>query len=268
MHPPAEVLRTLESYYDAVPRADADPEDIGPFTLFVSRGAWPYYARPRSGYDGPPATMAEISAVRERQRSLGVPETFEWVHVLAPGLLETARASGLHVHQHPLQVLTDPHSATVPDGIRIRVLEASDPALGAALAVQSVGFAAEGTRVGTEGAAERDAKAAAEQPDRTTTFARRIGCGQSVVVVAEDEDGPVCVGMHQPVGDVTEVVGVATLPAARRQGLGAAVTAALVDDAHRHGVRTVFLSAGSEDVARVYAKVGFTRVGTACVAEP
>jgi hypothetical protein len=30
----------------------------------------------------------------------------------------------------------------------------------------------------------------------------------------------------------------------------------------------VFLSAASEDVARVYARIGFHRVGTACIAGP
>ena len=77
--------------------------------------------------------------------------------------------------------------------------------------------------------------------------------------------GPVAAGTHQPVGDVTEIVGVATLPAVRRQGLGGAVTGALVEDALAHGVETVFLSAGSEDIARVYARLGFRRIGTACI---
>jgi predicted GNAT family acetyltransferase len=59
---------------------------------------------------------------------------------------------------------------------------------------------------------------------------------------------------------------VATLPAMRRRGLGAAVTGALVADALAHGAQIVFLSAGSEDVARVYARLGFRRIGTACIA--
>ena len=62
---------------------------------------------------------------------------------------------------------------------------------------------------------------------------------------------------------MTEIVGVATLPSARRRGLGAAVTAALVDDARRGGADIVFLSAGSDDIARVYGRLGFERVGTA-----
>jgi predicted GNAT family acetyltransferase len=72
--------------------------------------------------------------------------------------------------------------------------------------------------------------------------------------------------MHQPVGDVTEVVGVATLPAFRRRGLGAAVTGLLVADARARGVETVFLTAGDEEIARVYARLGFVRIGTSCIA--
>ena len=64
---------------------------------------------------------------------------------------------------------------------------------------------------------------------------------------------------------MTEIVGVATLPVVRRQGLGGAVTGALVEDALAHGVETVFMSAGSEDIARVYGRLGFQRVGTACI---
>ena len=87
------------------------------------------------------------------------------------------------------------------------------------------------------------------------------------MAVAEDASGPVAAGSHQPVAGVTEIVGVATLPSARRRGLGALVTAALVQDARTTGVRLVFLSAGSDDVARVYEKVGFARGATACIGE-
>jgi predicted GNAT family acetyltransferase len=41
-----------------------------------------------------------------------------------------------------------------------------------------------------------------------------------------------------------------------------------VDDARERGVRTIFLSAQDDAVARVYERVGFVRVGTACIAEP
>ena len=88
------------------------------------------------------------------------------------------------------------------------------------------------------------------------------------MVVAEDDTGPVAVGSHQPVDGVCEITGVGTLPVARRRGLAAAVTAALVADAHARGVHTVFLSADGEHVARIYRGVGFHRAGTSCIGAP
>ena len=85
------------------------------------------------------------------------------------------------------------------------------------------------------------------------------------MAVAEGRIGPVAAGQHQPVDAVTEVVGVATLPAVRRQGLGAAVTGALVEDALEHGAEIVFLSAGSEAISNVYRRIGFRRIATACI---
>jgi predicted GNAT family acetyltransferase len=73
--------------------------------------------------------------------------------------------------------------------------------------------------------------------------------------------------MHNPVGEVSEVVGVSTVPSARRQGWAARVSEALVADAYALGVRTVFLSAAGDDVARIYRRVGFVDIGTVCAAE-
>ena len=76
------------------------------------------------------------------------------------------------------------------------------------------------------------------------------------------------VGSHQPVGGVTEVVGVGTLPSARRRGLGAAVTAALVADA-RGAARTSCSCRPAATTSRgVYGRLGFQRVGTAGIAQP
>jgi len=47
-----------------------------------------------------------------------------------------------------------------------------------------------------------------------------------------------------------------------------AVAALLAADARTSGIDTVFLSADSDDVARIYARAGFVRRGTSCIAEP
>ena len=91
--------------------------------------------------------------------------------------------------------------------------------------------------------------------------------GLLAIAGAFDDSGATAGGSHSPRGDVTEVTGVAVLPAARRRGIGAAVTAALAADARSRGVATVFCSAQSDDVARIYTGVGFRRVGTACIVE-
>jgi ribosomal protein S18 acetylase RimI-like enzyme len=263
-----DLLEHIEDYYDAVPRAAADTEQIGAFTLFVSRGGWPYYARPSRAVRGVAATVENIAAVRARQRELGVPESFEWVDDVTPGLVAPMEQAGLTVEQLPLMVLDSPAPAAPPDGVTVRVVPPDDPQLRRINAAVHVGFGAAGTAVGGAGPAERDEKAAGPGEENLDLLRTRLVNGLTVMVVAEDSDGPLAAGSHQPVGDVTELVGIATLPAARRRGLGAAVTARLVEDARERGVRTVFLSAGSDEVARVYQKVGFRRVATACIAEP
>ena len=88
------------------------------------------------------------------------------------------------------------------------------------------------------------------------------------MAVALAVGGPVGVGSHQPVGRISEVVGLGTLPAYRRRGIGGALMALLAVGRQGPGVATVFLSAGDADVARVYQRVGFRRAGTACAALP
>jgi hypothetical protein len=43
---------------------------------------------------------------------------------------------------------------------------------------------------------------------------------------------------------------------------------ALVADARSRGVGIIFLSAGDDDIARIYTRLGFRRVATALIAEP
>ncbi|WP_282204462.1 hypothetical protein [Kitasatospora fiedleri] len=114
-----DVLARLETYYDAVPRFSATTEEHGPFTLFVRTGqGWHYYGRPTPG--GPGVFTAEdVERVRARQREIGAPESFEWVHETTPGLRAAVEATGLEVHEHPLLVLdldeSPPAEATTAD---------------------------------------------------------------------------------------------------------------------------------------------------------
>lgn len=62
-------------------------------------------------------------------------------------------------------------------------------------------------------------------------------------------------------------MGVAVLPAYRRRGVAAHLSGEPARQAIESGVTTVFCSAEDDAVARVYASVGFRRIGTACIAE-
>ena len=262
------LLERIETYFDAAPRTAAEPEEFGKFTLFRPTGKWRYYARPRLGLDEP-IDRSDVDALRARQRELKLPEQIEWVMQTTPSLASAVRQSGLTLHEYPLLVLADLNAAQSepPVGVEIRVVDADDDDFALPHAVAHVGFGASGTKVGSEGPSERDAMAVAMKSDVLDFLRDRARGGFSISYAAFDETGPIAIGTHQPVGDATELVGIATLPSARRRGIGAAVTAALVADALSRGIGLVFLSAGSEDVARVYERVGFTRVGMAGAAE-
>lgn len=263
---PDDLLSRIERYYDTVPRARSRTQEVGPFTLFVANGGWPYYARPRLGHSED-ITPDDVRAVLRRQRELRVPEALEWVDETTPRLMPTVQATGRRVARYPLMVLDVPFDVTLPPGVRVRLLDADDPALASTQAAISLGFDHGGTAVGSTGVQARDAAAAASAAEAHDWLRAGIRDGLTSVACAEDASGPVAGGSHAPRGEVSEVTGVATLPAMRRRGIGAGVTAALVHDARRRGVRLVFLSAGSDEIASVYPKVGFRRVGTACVSE-
>nr|BFE75214.1 hypothetical protein GCM10020092_085150 [Actinoplanes digitatis] len=67
---------------------------------------------------------------------------------------------------------------------------------------------------------------------------------------------------------MAEIAGVATLPSARRRGYASQLTASLARRALHDGADLILLSASDDDTARLYSKVGFRRIGTACIAEP
>ena len=269
-----DVLLQLERYFDTVPRAHARVEEVGPFTLFAGDPAgWTFSARPRMPHGDLTSTSpvsydeASVREVLQRMGDLGLPQVIEWVHEVTPGLLEAVRADGtLQIEQIPLMVLASgPTTAESPADVILRVLGPSDlDALAQARAVSGLAFASPGTDIGAAGVAERDA-AVEPVPDQLLEV---LGEGEVSWVVAEHEAlGVVACGRHIPLAGVTEVVGVATLPAFRRRGLAAHVTRALVAHATARSIQTVFLTASSPDVARLYAGLGFEHVATSYAAE-
>ncbi|MFF7474161.1 GNAT family N-acetyltransferase [Streptomyces sp. NPDC008092] len=261
----------IEEYYATVPTLFSDVEEFGSLRLFVrGKPGAPYYGGPSHAQPIGNGTVdgvadgisADIARVRARQRELGVPEAFEWLAEAAPSLRSCIETAGLPVAQRPLMAL-DPHRKVGPQpvhpGITLRALSADDPALPAALALPRLAFAEEGTEVGSAG--RKELSAAAEQlvADGTVATTRpAIHAGHKTLLAALAPDGtPLAVGHYHPANGTTEIGGIGTLPTARRQGLAAAVTAALAGHARDHGVSTVFLAYAEDAVARIYSRLGF-----------
>ena len=259
------LLECIERYFAAAPLPDARIHSVGALDVPIGDPTWPYPARPRVG-EGP-VTADDVRAAVALQEESGFEAALEWVTECAPETAAAARAAGLTVEELPLLVAVDPVELLLPAGVRLYVVGADDPELPRYQLVAATAFAFPG---GASDAGDVPLDTSAEARARTEVLRERIASGRTVMMVAVENGQPVAVGSHQPVdidgSEVSEVVGVATLPRLRGRGLGAGVTSALV----AHATETadmVFLAAGDDDVARVYERVGFARLATSAVAD-
>jgi GNAT superfamily N-acetyltransferase len=268
------LLRRCDAYLDASPREYSEVVDSGPLRAFASRAPWPYYVRPRCELDlsGPDAVRVDdVLPAAEVLTSHGHAVSFEWVAELVPSLAPALTEAGYVVTMHPLLVLDlsarTAVASTGSDAPPARLVAADAEEVSVALTVSDLGFAEPGTGVSAVGVPERDAVV---RDDEGVAFVRnRVRDGRSVLAVLDaGPAGVVASGWHQPIGATTEIVGVATLPAFRRRGYAASVVDTLLDEATARGCTLALLSAADDDVARIYERVGFTRVGHAGAAEP
>ena len=236
----AASLERLERYYDTVPRAGARTEEIGPFTLFVSTGTFPFYARPRLGLETMVAPE-DVAAVVARQQALGVPVALEWVVETTPLLTAAARPQGSRSRSCRCSCSMVRSRCRCRRTSRSAASRPTSPTSSRSWRSRPWRSRTAGPRWASP-ARPSGTRSRPRAPPTGRDLRERIATGAVVMMVAEDMDGPVATGVHQPVGDTTEIVGVATLPSARRRGLGAAVTAALVAHATGSALDLVFLS--------------------------
>ena len=261
------MITELDSYFDAVPRTGADPVDVGAFTLFVSHTPFDYYARP-APTQTKPIVESDLVALEKACAEHHVGMSIEWVHETHPELAGLTAAYGLEVRSHALLVAAaDDVTKPDVDGVILRVIGSDEPALEYGRAVADVSFSFGGTDIGPGGPGERDA-AVPHLDHALIDHLRELDRRRLMVTaVAESTDGVIAVGSYQPVGDLAEIVAVATLPTARHRGLAGAITALLTAHALNNGVRILLLSAQNDEVARVYERIGFRRVGSTGAAE-
>jgi predicted N-acetyltransferase YhbS len=259
------LLDSIERYYAAAPLPDTRIEPVGALDVPIGDPAWPYPARPRPG--GGRVRGDDVRAATTLQDDVGLPSAVEWIAERSPEAAGAARAAGLSVEELPLLVVDTLVELVLPPEVHLYLVGADDPELARYQRVTETAFAHPG---GPADVGEPPADAPPESTARVAALRERIAAGRTVMMVALEDGAPVAVGSHQPVevdgAEVSEVVGVATLPRLRARGLGAGLASALVSHASETA-DVVFLTAGDDDVARVYERVGFARLATTGVAD-
>ena len=239
------MLTLIKDYLDAAPAQACEVEQVGPYRLYFRRDSdMPElsYARPvRGEREG---TLEEIAAVRAAFVARGRRPRWEYLEELNPQLAERLVTAGF--------------PAPVPRPLQVVTLESFRPEASALAEVRPI------TLAETQPVDAVLTEAYGGNPAEATGEMLRGMLERGACVIAAFVDGtPVAAGGHSLVGQTTEVAGIGTSTAWRCKGLAGAVTSALVADALSRGCTCVFLSAADESVARVYRRLGFTRVGTA-----
>jgi ribosomal protein S18 acetylase RimI-like enzyme len=239
------LLRRIDRYLNTVPVWRCDVLHVGSFDAFLNRGGGhPFlsYARPARPVGGD--IIGDVETVRRAFLDRSYLPRWEYIDDLAPGLTAALVDAGFPApDMRPLMVLKTLQRTRIPHGIDLRVVT-EDEELLAAASVQRRGF----------GVPDED--------DEAFDLKNLVAAGARVIC-AFSNGQPVAAGVHTPVEGVTELAGIATLEDHRCRGIGAALTAALALDGQNQGCELVFLSAGDEDVARIYRRAGFETIGYA-----
>jgi len=234
--------------YEAVP--------VPPFTLFFhDTDPLPYfnYAIP----DGPGAASLDLAAPLDRLeaefRARGRVPRFEFVESSAPRLGEALEAHGFAL-ENRAQLMVCPQGRERPapavDGLGVARLDAATALeeFTAFLDVQRRAFGLP------------PAPSAPDVEARSLRGTLGNGCAFLGRIAGE----PVATAMTQPAADgLTELVGVSTLEAFRRRGIGGFLSFTAVRSAFDRGVSLAFLSAADGRAGRVYEAAGFSPAGFA-----
>jgi ribosomal protein S18 acetylase RimI-like enzyme len=242
------MLAQLQQYLRASASRGRATARVGPFLITISESTdHPFlnYAIPDDGArPGPDEVRALVAAFAARGR---VPR-LEYLEPSAPASLAALVAGGFAVEGR-LQAMTAARASDVaaPAGYALAVPD-TDEDLTAMLDVQQAAYGQLGMTGAEQLAASRKSQAAgaivlAIRHDTTATI---VGGG-----IATPPDG----------SGFTEIAGIAVADEHRRRGLATALAAGLTRRALVAGVRTAFLTPADDDVARVYERAGFERIG-------
>ncbi|MFJ3271685.1 GNAT family N-acetyltransferase [Streptomyces sp. NPDC086776] len=220
---------------------------IGPFTVRHNPDwqlKYANYAIPDQGAEPTAADVqALIAAFRERDRM----PRLEYLPGGAPAVEPALLAAGFTVENRAPILACAPADLLPPKPVDALVITepATDAEFDAAARVQHHGYGGTGEPEGGEAA-----------------WLRNAAAGGGVAALATVDGVPAGVGgCSVPVDGLTELAGLAVADAFRRRGIGAALSAHLTATAFARGCRVVWLEPGDADVERIYAGIGYRRIG-------
>lgn len=238
----------IQSYLRVAAGHGREVEQIGPFlATFSLHSDNPYinYAIPD---DGAAPTAADIAALIEAYERRNRRPRLEYIAQLAPEVEPALLAAGFEVESRPPLMTCAPGETRpqpLPPGIEL-LLPASDDELLGLIAAQNEAY----------DAPPPDAEAVARM--RAGIADGQIAVLARVAETGEPVGGGVCTAPYE---GITEVAGIGVRARFRRQGVAAALTVHLTEEAFDAGVTLAFLMAAAEREARIYARCGFTLIG-------
>jgi GNAT superfamily N-acetyltransferase len=245
----------LQEHMRAVARQQYDRVSVPPFALyFHPTDALPYlnYAIPEEAPGDAAALAAPLARLRAEFGIRRRRPRFEFVEAAFPALGPALEASGFVREARPQLMICraeDLRAVAPIPGLAVDTLDAlaSLDDFRALLRVQRRAFGLP------------DPEAVSEQDARWL----RDGLGAGLAFMGRLGGAPVSTSMFlDPRDGLTELVGICTLEAHRRRGLGGALTHAALVAAFARGVTVAFLSAADARAGRVYEAAGFTPFGS------
>jgi ribosomal protein S18 acetylase RimI-like enzyme len=244
------LLRRIEASLREAAVTARDAVDAGPFRILVWPGSDLWYLNygvpvaPEADWDAALAALPPaFAAVRRRPR-------LELLAELRPELSAALARAGWGLERRaPVMVLDRlPRDLPSVPGVAVEDLHADDPEarLAEHLAVQAEAFGFAADSLGPDRVADLRMELSGPMAGVVATEGGRVVAGAAVIGV----------------GEVGELVGVGTATAARRRGLGTLAAAAALRRFHARGGTLAWLSAGDDGSERIYARLGFRRVGT------
>lgn len=241
----------IQSYLRTAASHGRDIERIGPFLATFSPGNDNPYLNYAIPDDNSTPTAEDVAALITAYERHSRTPRLEYIANLAPAVEPALVAAGFAVERHTPLMVCAPDSeqpAPIPSGIALLVPSTDDDIRGMIQAQNE----AYGEPPGT--------------PSDEAIARFRSSMNEGLLAVyARDAStlDPAGGGIGTiPVDGLTEIAGIGVREACRRRGIAAALTARLLKEAFEAGVTLPFLMAAAEAEERIYARAGFTTIGS------